>query len=65
MYYVVFILKDIFWIIEVTVGFASLNYTVDEDVSLLEVCLKTFEAVPLSQASFLRVKTVPGSAEGT
>ena len=53
-----------FWIIEVTVGFASLNYMVEEDAGSLEVCLKTSGAAPLSQAGFLRVKTLSGSAEG-
>ena len=37
---------------------------VEEDAGLLQVCLKTFGAAPLSQTGFLRVKTLPGSAEG-
>ena len=47
-----------------TVGFVSLNYMVEEDAGLLEVCLKMIGVAPLSQAGFLRVKTLPGSAEG-
>lgn len=50
-----------------TVGFASLQYTVKEgtsDASLLEVCLQVFGSNVLSQASLVRVQTLPGTAEG-
>ena len=46
------------------VGFASLQFTAEESVSLLEVCVKVFGAVILSQAGLVRVQTLPGSAEG-
>lgn len=49
------------------VGFASLHYTVEEgtaDASLLEVCLQVLGDNVLSQASLVKVQTLPGSAEG-
>ena len=52
---------------EVTVGFASLHYTTEEGTSgasLLEVCLQVFGSNTLSQASLVRVQTLPGSAQG-
>ena len=46
------------------VGFSSLQFTAEEGVSLLEVCLRVFGPAVLSQASLVRVQTIPGSAEG-
>ena len=50
--------------VDVTVGFSSLEFTVEEDGHLLEVCLRVVGSATLSQASLVRVKTLPGSAEG-
>ena len=52
---------------EVNVGFASLHYTIEEGpsgASLLEVCLQVFGSNTLSQASLVRVQTLPRSAQG-
>jgi hypothetical protein len=50
---------------EVNVGFSSLQFTAEEGVSLLEVCLRVFGPAVLSQASLVRVQTIPGSAEAS
>ncbi|CAI8052979.1 Extracellular matrix protein 3, partial [Geodia barretti] len=49
---------------EINAGFAVLEYTAEEGVGLLAVCLEVFGLDTLSQASLVRITTVPGTAEG-
>ena len=50
--------------LEINAGFESLEYTAEESVSLLEVCLKLFGSASLSQPSLVKIMTLPGTAEG-
>ena len=49
---------------EINAGFAMVEYTAEEGVGLLRVCLEVFGLETLSQASLVRVQTIPGTAEG-
>ena len=40
------------------------EYTAEEEVGRLKVCLEVFGLETLSQASLARVQTIPGTAEG-